>query len=255
MKKYFTLIELLVVIAIIAILAAILLPALSQARAAAHRTSCVSNLKTMGNGVVFYANDNQDFMPRKYKRWSWGYAIGQSLGLTRPGAVVEADADKNVNYIPIQKVLTCPAQKNTVGLHGDGALGGTNIILYPIYVPLVSEIPVATNTLNGKTAGGADLSSGKDGNTLPLDHKKITRVIDGSVLMTEAVTTDAYNAGSYIALSPGTAVLTIYHFNARTAYGADFIRHGNATNVLIKDGHVETMHANAKLDDYGRPIK
>lgn len=254
MKKCFTLIELLVVIAIIAILAAMLLPALNRARASAHRTSCVSNLKTMNGGLMFYVNDNQDFLPRKYKRWSWGYAIGQSLGLTRPGAAVEANADIKVGSIPIQKVFSCPAQKNTVGLMGDGALGGSNIILYPIYVPLVAEAPAPANTLNGKTAGGADTIGG-DGNNTPLNHKKITKVVDGSVLMTEAVTTDAYNAGSYVALSPGTANLTVYHFNTRTAYGADFIRHGNATNILLKDGHIETMHANAKLDTYGRPVR
>jgi len=253
MKKRFTLIELLVVIAIIAILAAMLLPALSKARAAAHRTSCVSNLKTMNGGLMFYVNDNQDFLPRKYKRWSWGYAIGQSLGLTRPGAVVGPDADKNVNYIPIQKVFSCPAQKNTVGLMGDGALPAAPVIFYPIYVPLVGEAPSPSNTLNGKTAGGADTLGG-DGNNTPLNHKKITKVVDGSILMTEAVTTDAYGAGGYVALSPGTANLTVYHFNTRTAYGADFIRHGNAANALMKDGHVETLNSNTKLDNYGRPL-
>jgi len=69
-------VELLVVIGIIAVLMAILLPVLGKAREASHRSVCGSNLRTLGQAMVMYANQHRDLLPNASPNGVWKASVG-----------------------------------------------------------------------------------------------------------------------------------------------------------------------------------
>ena len=156
MKKHFTLIELLVVIAIIAILAAMLLPALSAARERARSANCVSKLKQIGLANTMYANDNKDYIARYTNGWDAmtvgpGAKVANDMLAKLPGTthdvlfgggyfgVQPLDGDPIMKTATMASLYQCPSDStnfNGTTKNGDGCYKSS---YYAMYWPRVDE--------------------------------------------------------------------------------------------------------------------
>jgi len=106
----FTLIELLVVIASIAVLAALLLPALAGAKERAYRANCMSNVRQIGMAVHNYALENKDYVPMHQNGGPWLWDVD----IHTANAMMSGTADGTTPPVSQRKILYCPGIQTNV---------------------------------------------------------------------------------------------------------------------------------------------
>jgi len=257
----FTLIELLVVIAIIAILAAMLMPALQQARLAGKSSSCLNNIRQLGNSIMNYGVDHKDIIVpvSVYLAGDKPKYVDQR-GLAHPGD--NEPGTKNAapwiwyvwDYIGKRSEYK-PASKNN-----DYRMGAVpkkyqrGVLHCPLVGPAVTQFYDMSYGMVSHYIGGVDYDA--NGKYV----KKITgkfgmiKLASRRAMLTDSVKENDKTTLSYD-YSDNNLCGRYDTVNKKTgADGVSTARHGKKSNIFFADGHASTISAHVIYEELGKNI-
>ncbi len=216
--QIFTLIELLVVIAIVAILASLLLPALSHSREMGRRTKCINNLKGQNLALAFYAGENRDLLPPGNYGTNGNGSYCYFINPSTPG--------RNSSFF----TMIQPGLKWT----------GSNYRITRTSGPL-TDLRLLVCPSDAMVVYGRDISADcirASGHMLGYSYRGVTRTPGGT-----------YAAGNFG--GPDRLSDPVQAIFADRPFGINYARHMTTRNVGFSDGSVTSVVSTAKMISQG----
>jgi len=250
LRRGFTLIELLVVIAIIAILAAMLLPALASAKKRAQQTYCINNVKQLGLAMIIYVGDNNDTYAGAASANTYGFHVEDWIYWRGPSQAMPDGSPATIDKSPLVKALGTGGSTNMFRCPTDRIDKDRITYAQAGDPPYFYSYEFTSYNITGGQGPGFTTIIDKNGKAY---YSKYTRVRNPANKMMAVEPVAELNKVTDEPAIEGTATWVVQSgrwepFGTTPPYTTPHnflsIRHNKKSDAVFGDGHVEAVGQN-----------